>query len=277
MHPLGTPFQMKQKARTRKQPFCWQEKHVLRTIREMFEQTGNAGSALLVYHALTEIASDKQSDVFVTTCACIGQRAGLSARTVNRIIPVFERLGIIGIKRNKINGVNGPSTYTVVRDAKPLRTVVTPCRRVATNCNAQSRSLEESLEESPEDTHHSDEWRCYYSNDEQNRYAVLIPTDDFFCHEDSCIPKFLTIWLTHELSGLCPLQDILSYKSRNLYPTGDMIGLLRQLHRKHGRLIEQMRDALKKAFIQCLPFLVPAFSTLFANVSLLLSKSHRCV
>ena len=180
MHPLGTPFQMKQKARTRKQPFCWQEKHVLRTIREMFEQTGNAGSALLVYHALTEIASDKQSDVFVTTCACIGQRAGLSARTVNRIIPVFERLGIIGIKRNKINGVNGPSTYTVVRDAKPLRTVVTPCRRVATNCNAQSRSLEESLEESPEYTHHSDEWRCYYRNDELEKIDL---------YNEICVPR----------------------------------------------------------------------------------------
>jgi hypothetical protein len=87
---------------------------------------------------------------------------------------LFERLGIIGIKRNKINGVNGPSTYTVIRNAQPLRTVATSSRRAMTNCNAQSRSLEESLEQSPEETqfskenysHHSDEWRCYYLENE---------------------------------------------------------------------------------------------------------------
>jgi DNA-binding IscR family transcriptional regulator len=159
---------------TKKQPFCWQEKHVLRTIRDMFEATGNVGSALLVYHALTEIASDKQTDTFVTTCAYIGQRAGLSARTVNRILPTLENLDIITIQRNKICGVNAPSTYTIIRGAKPIQAVASPCRHAATNCNAQSRSLEESLEESPEQTqfskenytHHSDEWRCYYLDDE---------------------------------------------------------------------------------------------------------------
>jgi hypothetical protein len=80
-------------------------------------------------------------------------------------MPTFEKLGFVVIERKKIHGVNGPSTYTVIRNAKPLRTVTTPCRRATTSCNAQSRSLEESLEESLENTHHSDEWRYYYSND----------------------------------------------------------------------------------------------------------------
>jgi hypothetical protein len=48
-----------------------------------------------------------------------------------------------------------------------------------------------------------------------------------------------------------------------------MIGLLRKLHRKHGRLIEQVQDALKKLSFSFSRF-VHAFSTLFANVSLLL-------
>ena len=62
-------------------------------------------------------------------------------------------------------------------------------------------------------------------------------------------------------------------KSRTLYATGDMIELLRKLHRKHGRLIEQVQDALKQLSFSVSRF-VHAFSTLFAKVSLLLLELY---
>jgi hypothetical protein len=202
----------------KKKPFCWQEKHVLRTIRDMFEATGNVGSALLVYYALTEIASDEQSDTFVTTCAYIGQRAGLSGRTVNRILPTLENLHIITIQRNKICGVNAPSTYTIIRGAKSLRPVTPPCRHAATNCDAQSRSLEESLEESPEETqfskenytHHCDQWRCCYLDEELQKIDA---------YNMICVPRgWLPVNAYSEglQKGLCLFADLKSDEWRTL-------------------------------------------------------------
>ena len=52
-------------------PFCWQSKAVRRAIREAFDATHNVASALAVYDALTEIASDEESETFATTHAWI--------------------------------------------------------------------------------------------------------------------------------------------------------------------------------------------------------------
>jgi DNA-binding transcriptional regulator YhcF (GntR family) len=158
----------KPRAKSKRAAFCWQEKHVLRMIREMFEATGNVGSALLVYQALTEIASDMQSDIFLTTFTHIAQRAGISTRTVNRVIPTFEKLGIISVQRNKINGVKAPSTYTVIRDA-------TPCHMDVTRCVAQSRISEESQEQSLEE-HSSKEEHSFSNKKESTRLSLTRQT-----------------------------------------------------------------------------------------------------
>ena len=51
--------------------FCWQHKAALRLIRDSFDAAKTVSSAIGVYVALTEIASDEQAEVFVTTHAWI--------------------------------------------------------------------------------------------------------------------------------------------------------------------------------------------------------------
>jgi hypothetical protein len=200
----------KPRTKSKRPPFCWQEKHVLRTIREMFEATGNVGSALLVYQALTEIASDMQSDIFVTTYSHIAQRAGLSARTVNRVIPTFEKLGIIAVRRNKINGVKGPSTYTVIRDATSRRIDVT-------RCMAQSRISEESQEQSLAE--HSSKEEHSFSNKKESTHLSLtrqahLPS--FLLRKSESKKKFSSSLNCYTLGE----QAVLEIYDRELVPLG---------------------------------------------------------
>ena len=83
-------------------PFCWQTKAARRRIRDHFDCTGNVCSALSVYDALTEIASDKQSAVFTTTHAHIAKYSGVSPSTVKRIIAGFDELRLVKIQDSSV-------------------------------------------------------------------------------------------------------------------------------------------------------------------------------
>lgn len=50
-------------------PFAWQDKRVLRKIRDSFDSANTIASALGTYAALTVVASDKQAEQFQTTHA----------------------------------------------------------------------------------------------------------------------------------------------------------------------------------------------------------------
>src|SRR5437667_456982 len=78
------------KRSTKDGPFCWQNKHVLRAIRDHFDATNNVSSALAVYLALTEIASDKQSELFDRRIGDIAARAGVSYKTANKVLHRLE-------------------------------------------------------------------------------------------------------------------------------------------------------------------------------------------
>ena len=92
-----------------------------------------AANARSVYVALTEIASDKASDIYDASHSEIAHRAGTSVSTVQRILPTFVKLGKIKIRRNAFNGIQVRSTYTIIRRT-PVHSERTPIQLVNANC-----------------------------------------------------------------------------------------------------------------------------------------------
>jgi len=154
-------------------PFCWQTKQVLRFIRDCFDTSNSVASALAVYLSLTERASDEQSEQFDCMIRDIAGRAGVSYKTAANVLRRFGVLGLIAIQPNKIKGTqeNAPSTYTLLRLGNHYPRLGN--QRVQASL---PRKIEESPEESEQarrtlsnnwrDTHHSDEWRSNYSDEE---------------------------------------------------------------------------------------------------------------
>jgi hypothetical protein len=92
-------------------PFCWQSKSARRKIRDAFDATNDVASALGVYDALTEIASDEQSETFKTAHAWIARMSGVSARTIQGRLKVFVELGLVAISTPKLRE---KSTYIML-------------------------------------------------------------------------------------------------------------------------------------------------------------------
>jgi hypothetical protein len=99
-------------------PFCWQHKDVLRMITETFSESDQAVSARSLYVALSELASDNESQTFTATKALIAHKAALSISTVQRLLNGFEQLGVVQVKRNLEKQTQGaiksPNTYTLL-------------------------------------------------------------------------------------------------------------------------------------------------------------------
>lgn len=98
-------------------PFCWQHKAALRKIRESFDAEKVVASALAVYLALTEIASDEKSETFTTTHAWISQKSGVSPRTVQDRLNGLAEIGIVSISTPALKS---PSTYRLLSVPQPL-------------------------------------------------------------------------------------------------------------------------------------------------------------
>jgi Crp-like helix-turn-helix domain len=73
-------------------PWCWQDKRALRRIREQVE---DHASALALYLALTEQASNSTSPQFTASHAQLAALSGLSIATVKRRLPELRRAGAI--------------------------------------------------------------------------------------------------------------------------------------------------------------------------------------
>jgi len=137
------------KTNSKREPFAWIEKGKLRMIGDVFSQKpgsiNSASSARSLYLALTEIASDRQSDRYEASQPPIAVRAGLSVSTVRRLLPVFGQLGLVKIKRNSFNGIETTSTYTIIRG--PLvHHERAPVHLLKIKRATEKESLEESLE-----------------------------------------------------------------------------------------------------------------------------------
>jgi hypothetical protein len=98
-------------------PFCWQHKESLQMIRDYItDGNGHSASALAIYLALTELASDQQSETFTATISQVKQRAGVSYRTAANFLKRLEANNLIAVQRSTIPGTKGnaPSTYTLL-------------------------------------------------------------------------------------------------------------------------------------------------------------------
>jgi hypothetical protein len=92
-------------------PFCWQSKRARRRIREAFDSTNNVTTALGVYDALCEIASDKQAETFATTHAWIQRISGVGVTTIKKHLAVFSELKLVNVSTPAIRAA---STYTLL-------------------------------------------------------------------------------------------------------------------------------------------------------------------
>jgi hypothetical protein len=135
----------------RQAPFCWQHKAALRLIRESFDADKAVSSALAVYLALTEIASDQESETFTTTHAWIALMSGLSPRTVQDRL---NRLSEIGLLEVSTPALKSPSKYKLLPAQQPLQNDTQPLQNVQHSLEQiPLLSSEEYKEQGTEETH----------------------------------------------------------------------------------------------------------------------------
>ena len=84
-----------QRSRTPEAPYCWQNKEALRKIRDAFDSTGNVGSAIAVYCALTEIASDRESETFDGGTGFLSYKSGIGTTTVKKVLKGLREIKVI--------------------------------------------------------------------------------------------------------------------------------------------------------------------------------------
>lgn len=75
-------------------------------------KTTKPGTALLVYVALSRLASDHRADTFTVSHACIAGLTGLSARTVQRQLDELQREGLIDVETPALRA---PCTYRLLK------------------------------------------------------------------------------------------------------------------------------------------------------------------
>lgn len=92
-------------------PFCWQSKAARRAIRDAFDATNNVCTALSVYDALSEIASDTGSETFTAAHAWIARLSGVSVRTIQSHLKIFATLGLIQFE---VPALRAPCTYRLL-------------------------------------------------------------------------------------------------------------------------------------------------------------------
>jgi hypothetical protein len=98
-------------------PFCWFSKQAMRMIAENFAESKQVASARCVYVALCELASDAAAATFTETEALIAHKAGVSVKTVERVLPGLVELGVLRIETATVSNqvhLKAPSRYTLL-------------------------------------------------------------------------------------------------------------------------------------------------------------------
>ena len=127
-------------------PFAWQDKRVLRLIRE---NCAEYHSALSVYVALTVVASDKESAEFQTTHQWIAMQSGLSVSTVKSRLKDLSQIGAVVVKPS--TGLRQPSSYQLPPLANGCLTFGNGCRAIG---NGEAPPLATSEEKKKRRTEH---------------------------------------------------------------------------------------------------------------------------
>ncbi len=121
--------------------FLWCEKAIMRRIRETVE---DAASALGVYVALCEIASDEAKDDFTATQLHIAGKAGLGIRTVGKRLQDLERLGVI---KMHTQGLKVATRFTLLSSSgNGCRTIGSERRATGNGVRNQMPTVEEREE-----------------------------------------------------------------------------------------------------------------------------------
>jgi DNA-binding transcriptional ArsR family regulator len=107
----------------RRTPFCWQEVATLRAIKERCSFPGTDGKPLSLAHALsiyvaaTWLANDRfrdgGRDGFEASRAELAAYAGVSDRTVDRYVALFEEMGLLVVERQRRGGLNLPNRWVL--------------------------------------------------------------------------------------------------------------------------------------------------------------------
>jgi hypothetical protein len=93
-------------------PYCWQHKEALRRIREHLDGDSLLPYALAVYVAITENASDIESEEVTTLQGHLARLAGnISTRTIRRVLPLLRGMGLIDYQTPKLRG---PITFRLL-------------------------------------------------------------------------------------------------------------------------------------------------------------------
>jgi hypothetical protein len=124
--------------------WCWQDKAVLRRIREAFDADSAVCTALAVYLALTEIASDSKADLFKTTHGHIARLSGVSVSTVKNRLRTLAEIGLVDIKTPDLRA---PSTYKLLPSANDYPTLANGCRALVKIPENPLATSEECTEE----------------------------------------------------------------------------------------------------------------------------------
>lgn len=106
-------------------PWCWQSKAALRAIREGFEAESGVASGLAVYLALTEVASDRQSDTFQVSHAHLAGLTGLCIRTIQNRLNGLSEMKLIHVSTPELRTA---STYTLLPFGNGCVTPSNGCR-----------------------------------------------------------------------------------------------------------------------------------------------------
>jgi hypothetical protein len=160
-------------------PWCWQDKDVIRRIRDACDDKTYLDQTLALYLTATEKASDKQSVTFEVSKRELAAKSGVSLRRVTTILNEFRSLGVLNWITNRVPGSKEllPNTYTLMLGSACTSSGTESTRLgrdgESDNCAVIEESLEESSEKSlstPSNrrrTHQSlTDWRDNYSAEE---------------------------------------------------------------------------------------------------------------
>ena len=190
-------------------PWCWQRKTARRMIRTALDGQTLAASVLGVYDALTELASDCQSDLFQAAQAYIASHSGFSLSQVKRCLKELKRIGLIKIQEAPQWDPSKPwklqvCTYTLLEAQVASSDRATPRQNPKSgamttpsqNQNSSGLSvIEESKEESLEDSYeqHGEEPLRKIKNEKNvcSRRAAPSAAD---AGEESQISEILSCW-----------------------------------------------------------------------------------
>jgi len=132
------------RSRTPEPPYCWQNKEALRRIREHLDGDSLLPYALAVYLALTENASDIESEEVTTLQGHLAHHAGsISIKTVQRVLPLLREIGVIDYETPKLRG---PITFRVLSVTSDSLSVATNSPNVATEAKTASNPTIEVTE-----------------------------------------------------------------------------------------------------------------------------------